>query len=240
MSSYPVHVEVSLCKNVYNSKDQVAQVKETILSVLSRKPLFKSEIIYPTSDDPLSNTVERIQIYVDSTLLQDTETVPILSDEATLKGVVSYWKADLNLHIFQLIDDGAERDFLDNDGEGEIQALEQWNLPDRQIDSMWDSIIVNEVTIKQRLLHYCTSSMYFSHQAVDTSIISWNRMVLLYGPPGTGKTTLCKALAQKVYIRHLDVYSNGGGMLLEINSHSLFSKYFSESGNHVWCTNILM
>jgi SpoVK/Ycf46/Vps4 family AAA+-type ATPase len=116
-------------------------------------------------------------------------------------------------------------------------------------------------------------------------------MILLYGPPGTGKTSLCKALAQKIYIRHchtsttvsavslaemfmssvdsdnsdslpmhtMDAYlahqplpshvpADGhskqvkkskssvryrSGLMFEVNCHSLFSKWFSESGKLV-------
>lgn len=53
----------------------------------------------------------------------------------------------------------------------------------------------------------------------------------MHGPPGTGKTSLCKALAQKLAIRCRPVFRHTH--LIEINSHSLFSKWFSESGKLV-------
>lgn len=80
--------------------------------------------------------------------------------------------------------------------------------------------------ISFQLLHFVETAMMFGDLAVDPNIVSWNKLVLLHGPPGTGKTTLCKALAQKMAIRQSSRYTRAE--LVEINSHSLFSKWFSE------------
>ena len=75
-----------------------------------------------------------------------------------------------------------------------------------------------------------------SHEDIISTIrtfISQDKLphLLFYGPPGTGKTSLCKALAQKLSIRLANRYTST--QLVEINSHSLFSKWFSESGKLV-------
>ena len=142
---------------------------------------------------------------------------------------VSFWQAELLVHVYTFSSAEPEKDFLD--GEEEVHAVEQWELPNSILDGLWDSIVV-EHNIKESLLGYCDTSMAFSDAGIDPNIISWNRMALLYGPPGTGKTSLCKALAQKAYIRSTGTRYTSG-VLLEINAHSLFSKWFSESGKLV-------
>jgi SpoVK/Ycf46/Vps4 family AAA+-type ATPase len=87
---------------------------------------------------------------------------------------------------------------------------------------MWDSLVLAP-GVKRHLLAYARSALIFSDEKVSSHIVSWNRLILLYGPPGNGKASLCRALAHKLAIRMNDRFSSA--TLLEIHSHSLFSKW---------------
>uniref|UniRef100_A0AAR2IR83 Pachytene checkpoint protein 2 homolog n=1 Tax=Pygocentrus nattereri TaxID=42514 RepID=A0AAR2IR83_PYGNA len=135
---------------------------------------------------------------------------------------------NLCVHIFSLNDDGPST--LNLEEEEELSAANHWLLPAAELHGIWESLIYEEA-IKTHLLDYVSTAIFFSDKNVDSNLVTWNRVVLLYGPPGTGKTSLCKALAQKLSIRMSGRYSYG--QFVEINSHSLFSKWFSESGKLV-------
>uniref|UniRef100_W5LLG0 Pachytene checkpoint protein 2 homolog n=1 Tax=Astyanax mexicanus TaxID=7994 RepID=W5LLG0_ASTMX len=192
-----------------------AEVRTHILPLLDRHSLVTGSYKWTEFDDEfLRKNVESIAV-VDMDVLSVSEKIDLRT-------------TNLCIHIFSLSDDGPSTLNLEEDEE--LSAANHWLLPAAELHGIWESLIYEE-DIKTQLLNYVSTAIFFSDKNVDSNLITWNRVVLLYGPPGTGKTSLCKALAQKLSIRMCGRYAYG--QFVEINSHSLFSKWFSEKNIHV-------
>lgn len=138
------------------------QVKEAILSFLrSRTPVFRLGAIDTSSDPELAKHVQSLAV-------ADFGMANIAA--------VSYWRADLLLHIYTLFDDQNQEglSFTLNEND-EIASFTTLLCPNTVLDGVWESIHVNK-RIKDVLSMITHSALTFSIQGVDPRLITGNKV----------------------------------------------------------------
>jgi hypothetical protein len=159
----PIHVEVAVKSS---SGLSLVQLRDTLATKLS-----ENCSVFQNGNLPIPDEFSQ---HIDAIVVRDMG----------YNVAVSFWQAEVCLHLYRLVEQGAESDFLAGEEEEHCAAI-QWELPNAALHGFWDSIIVNPM-VKQRLLSYCSSSIQFSDARIDSDIVSWNRMILIHGPPGKG------------------------------------------------------
>ncbi|VDM09427.1 unnamed protein product [Wuchereria bancrofti] len=223
-SSPSFHAEIRLNPTTAR-KDAEKLLPEIHKAILSVKNVRNGLPIVLPSDNEFSKIIDDVFI-----VCSDTPEGEFLTISDTSLTVA-------NLHLYKLLNRDAqtlEAQSGEYGSESNTAGSLLWELPCCEFDGIWENLIFDD-SIKDELLSYVYALVRLSEKNTNTTVLRVNRMILLHGialhvagPPGTGKTSLCRALAQKLAIRFSQKYKRI--YFVEINSHGLFSKFFSESG----------
>lgn len=168
-----VVIEVRKRKNSILPDDTIRS--NVILYLKEIFPVFRDTII--DFSKPLTNHQHPDDQHI-SQYIQSIRICDIGSNKS-----ISFWKAKLMIYLYCCCEDGPDREYIDGRDDEDLPFTDQWDLPNENLEGLWESIIVDD-DIKRNLLGYTNSSLLFSVKDINPSIIAWNRMLLLCGPPG--------------------------------------------------------
>lgn len=208
----------SLQANVGLGKVDIDQIGDSLLRKVCLDINLSLNYPIQTIEEKCSNATSHPNSQIQR---DDSEYIPI-------------YQADFNIYIYQLNEMLEEEYYMESNASGEKNTdppiWRYWSLPNIEFHGLWD-VLHYENSLKQQLLDYTSTSLILSDCQIDFNVINWNHLILLYGSPGTGKTSISRAISQKIGMRYCHRYEKI--YLIEISAHSLFSKWFSESGKTV-------
>jgi hypothetical protein len=97
---------------------------------------------------------------------------------------ISHFSAgdSFTIHTFTLSEEEACTEELEPEGgDGEwVSGADSLTTPHVSLDNLWESLIFEE-GLKRQLLDYAQSALLFSDKKVSSTIVNWNRILLLHG-----------------------------------------------------------
>lgn len=189
-------------------------------------------------------------------------TVAERYDILTSEGHLPHWRADFHVNVYKLCDDIGFEQLGDGEDDSTV-ACQQFSLPHRSLEGLWDSLCFESSIKDRLLSYSRTSLLFSARGVDSTLISCNRVVLLYGPPGtgktslcrALAQTLAIRLLSDTITldcaqsgpasssnpvtspgnttVRHPGNRMFSDAQLVEINSHSLFSKWFSESGKLV-------